>query len=157
MDMPAVVEVVSALAAQPRLAVRESIQELAQHLRALPDALPPESCPVKHMFAPGMYIREITMPAGLVVVGKIHRHAHANFISKGKVQVVTEHGEAMYEAPCSFISEPGTQRVVHIIEECVWATVHRSDSTDLAELEREIIAESHCDIELEADYEEVPE
>ncbi len=156
-NVPAMAELMSVMAAQPRLAVRESITELVHSMRELPDAMPPESCPVRHMFAPGMYIREITMPAGMVVVGKIHRHAHANFIQKGRVHVLTEHGENVFEAPCSFVSEPGTQRVVHVLEECVWATVHLSTSTDLAELEREIIAESHSDIELQGDYSEVIE
>ena len=43
----------------------------------------PAACPVQHHFAPGAYGREMTLPAGLVVVGKIHKHAHINVISKG--------------------------------------------------------------------------
>ncbi len=155
MQVPAVAEVLSCLAAQPRLAVRESIGNLVQFMQWLPNSLPPESCTVKHMHAPRMYVREITMPAGMLVVGKVHRHAHANFISKGKVHVITEHGEAVLEAPCSFISEPGTQRVVHVLEECVWATVHSTDKTDLADIEREVIADSHDDIELDGEFKEV--
>lgn len=157
MTLPAVADMLHAIAAQPRLAVRQSIQALAEHMLNMPEAAEPAECPVKHMFAPGMYVREITMPAGMLVIGKIHRHAHVNIISKGAVEVVTEHGACTYTAPCSFVSEPGTQRVVHILEECIWATVHATSETDLAEIESEIIAEDFSEIELTADYEEVPQ
>lgn len=101
----------------------------------------PESCPVKHHFAPGAYGREMFLPAGMIVVGKIHKHAHVNVISQGCVHVFTEHeGKLELRAPCTFVSSPGTKRAVHVIEDTVWTTVHVTDKTDLAEIEREVIA-----------------
>ena len=101
----------------------------------------PAACPVQHHFAPGAYGREMTIPAGLVVVGKIHKHAHINVISKGRVQVFTEQdGVLELAAPCTFVSSPGTKRVIHVLEETVWTTVHVTYKTDLAEIEREVIA-----------------
>lgn len=101
----------------------------------------PQSCPVNHHFAPGAYGREMFLPAGMVVVGKIHKHAHVNVISQGRVQVFTEHGGLQeLSAPCTFVSTPGTKRVVHVVEDTVWTTVHVTDKTDLAEIEREVIA-----------------
>lgn len=100
-----------------------------------------ESCPVRHHFAPGAYGREMILPAGLVVVGKIHKHAHINVVSSGRVQVFTEHeGTVEIVAPCTFVSSPGTKRVVHVLETTVWTTVHVTDKTDLADIEREVIA-----------------
>lgn len=108
----------------------------------------PASCPVKHHFAPGSYGREMTLPVGLVVVGKIHKHAHINVISKGRVQVFTEQeGVLELAAPCTFVSSPGTKRVVHVLEETVWTTVHVTDKTDLAEIEREVIATDFMEVE----------
>jgi hypothetical protein len=107
----------------------------------------PASCPVKHHFAPGSYGREMTLPAGLVVVGKIHKHAHINVISKGRVQVFTEQeGVLELAAPCTFVSSPGTKRVVYVLEETVWTTVHVTDKTDLAEIEREVIATDFMEV-----------
>lgn len=107
----------------------------------------PEACPVKHHFAPGAYGREMTLPAGLVVVGKIHKHAHINVISKGRVQVFTEQdGVLELAAPCTFVSHPGTKRVVHVLEETVWTTMHVTDKTDLAEIEREVIATDFSEV-----------
>ena len=107
----------------------------------------PAACPVQHHFAPGAYGREMTLPAGLVVVGKIHKHAHINVISKGRVQVFTEQdGVLELAAPCTFVSRPGTKRVVHVLEETVWTTVHVTDKTDLAEIEREVIATDFSEV-----------
>lgn len=109
--------------------------------------LGPESCPVEHHFAPGQYGRVIHMPAGMIVVGKIHKHAHVNVLSQGCVQVFTEQ-EGMIElrAPITFVSSPGTQRVVLVIEDTVWTTVHCTDKTDLAEIEREVIATDYSEV-----------
>lgn len=104
----------------------------------------PADAPVKHHFAPFMYGREIFMAAGTSWVGKIHKHAHINNISQGRVVVSTEFGSEVFEAPCQFVSLPGTKRAVAIEEDCIWTTYHHNptNTQDLAQLEREIIAES---------------
>jgi len=99
--------------------------------------------PLKHIFTPGIYAREITLPAGAVLVGKIHREQHLNFISRGRVQVFTESGGLEeLEGPCTMISEPGTKRTVHVLEETVWTTIHHNpeNHTDLERLEEIVIA-----------------
>lgn len=136
------------VAALPREQVREAITGLLKTVKQSPDALDAESCPVKHVFAPGCYAREITMPEGLVVFGKLHRHAHVNVISRGRVRVLTEFGCEELVAPCTFVSQPGTQRMVLILEDTVWTTVHITDKTDLAAIEREVIADNYEQLEL---------
>ena len=127
---------------------REAILRLQDAIISEGRDVGPASCPVKHHFAPGSYGREMTLPAGLVVVGKIHKHAHINVISKGRVQVFTEQeGVLELAAPCTFVSSPGTKRVVHVLEETVWTTVHVTDKTDLAEIEREVIATDFMEVE----------
>jgi hypothetical protein len=44
-------------------------------------------CPLVHRFTPGMYIREIFMPAGSLITSKIHKTEHPYTISKGKFAV----------------------------------------------------------------------
>lgn len=131
-----------------QLVRREAILRLQDAIISEGRDVGPASCPVKHHFAPGSYGREMTLPAGLVVVGKIHKHAHINVISKGRVQVFTEQeGVLELAAPCTFVSSPGTKRVVHVLEETVWTTVHVTDKTDLAEIEREVIATDFMEVE----------
>ena len=130
-----------------QLGRREAILRLQDAIISEGRDVGPASCPVKHHFAPGSYGREMTLPAGMVVVGKIHKHAHINVISKGRVQVFTEQdGVLELAAPCTFVSSPGTKRVVHVLEETVWTTVHVTDKTDLAEIEREVIATDFSEV-----------
>jgi len=96
--------------------------------------------PLKHYFAPGVYAREILLPKDTLVVGKIHKHAHVNIISTGKVRVATESGDEEFTAPYTFISQPGTKRAVVALEDTIWTTIHLTDKTDLLEVEAEIIA-----------------
>lgn len=99
--------------------------------------------PLRHIFAPGNYAREMTLPAGHWIIGKIHKHAHLNFVSKGHVAVLTEEGAMFIRAPYSFVSSPGTKRLVLVLEETIWTTVHPTEKTDLTEIESDIIAKTY--------------
>lgn len=105
--------------------------------------------PVEHIFAPGLYARQMTIPKGGLIIGKIHRHAHVNTISKGRVWVVTEFGRDELVAPCSFVSQPGTKRIVVAQEDTVWTTYHPTDETDLDAIERHVIAPTYEALETE--------
>ena len=109
-----------------------------------------QMCPLKHSFSDGIYVREITIPAGMLIIGKIHKHDHPNFLLKGEVVVVTEDGgKEELKAPCSMISKPGTKRALYAKTELVWTTVHLNptNTQDLKELEEEIIAPTYEDYE----------
>jgi hypothetical protein len=114
-------------------------------LSQVPGAAFGDCFPLRHIFAPGVYCREITLPKDAVLVGKIHRERHLNFISRGRVKVFTEHGGLEeLTGPMTMVSEPGTKRTVHVLEETVWTTIHHNpdDLTDLEELEELVIAPS---------------
>jgi hypothetical protein len=132
------VEALQVPAAQFRASILEVQQELAK--------LPQLDCPLKHHFAPGAYAREILLPKGSLVIGKIHKHAHINVVSKGRVSVMTEFGRMDIEAPCTFVSQVGTKRAVYAHEDTVWTTVHVTTETDLEKLEDEIIAKTYDDV-----------
>ena len=110
--------------------------------------LEPVDCPLQHVFAPGAYARTIFIPAGTVVVGKIHRHAHLNILSQGTVCVMTEtEGDRQLTGPLTMVSPPGTKRAVYAVTDVVWTTVHLVQSTDLDEIEAEVIAPTFEDYE----------
>ena len=135
-----------------RLERRTQIAWFEQALKQIVEALglPQTELPLRHMFTTGAYVREITLPAGQIIVGKLHRHAHLNFISRGSVTVVTEHGGVeRLTGPCTIISPAGTKRVVYTHEETVWTTVHVTEETDLKKIEAETIAPSYTALGLE--------
>lgn len=144
------VKIMQYVGEMPALAIRSAIQELQRYMDMdLEVTHDPSCCFLRHHFAPGTYAREMHMHAGMVILGKIHRHSHLNIISKGRVQVLTEHeGFVEYTAPCTFVSHSSTQRVVHVLEDAVWTTMHPTESTDLAEIEADIIANSYTELDI---------
>lgn len=127
----------------PAPVARAKIMAIQRACQAQPDGVRmDESPPVKNWLAPGIYAREIHLPGGTVVVGKIHRHRHFNIISQGSITCYTEFGLEHHTAPASFISEPGTKRVVLTHEDAIWTTIHPNptDETDISKLEEMFVA-----------------
>jgi hypothetical protein len=136
----------------PAPIARQKIMDIQRACQALPDGQRmDESPPLKHWLAPGIYAREIHLPAGTVVVGKIHRHRHFNIISKGSITCYTEFGLETHTAPASFISEPGTKRVVYTHEDAIWTTIHSNpaDETDIPTLEDMFTAFEYAELGME--------
>ena len=108
----------------------------------------PAECPVVHRFADNCYLREILMPKGTLIVGKIHKTQHFNVILTGSCSVYTRDGVEHYTAPATFISDAGVQKVVLCHEDVRWQTLHVTDKTDLAEIEKDVIEETDTQIEV---------
>ena len=122
---------------------RSAVMRLQNMMQDMPDKLDlDKDTPVRHLFAPGCYAREMTIPEGTLIIGKIHRHAHLNIISAGRVRVSTDEGLQEFAAPYTFVSTPGTKRAVLALENTVWTTIHPTDETDLGRIEDSVIAPS---------------
>lgn len=133
---------------QKQGAMRDKILEFQDVLSRQDGAFFGDSvhCPLTHKFTDGIYVREIFIPAGTYLVGKIHKHDHPNFLMKGTVEVVTEGGGCeRLKGPLSIISPPGTKRALRALTDLVWITVHHNptNTQDLDELEEFIIAEDY--------------
>lgn len=136
---------------------RKNIMALQAIIEKMPGAVGPDGYELRHYFTPisekygcCTYARAIFLPKGHLVIGKIHKHAHLNFIMKGKTSVATEFGRKYFRAPCIFISEPGLKRAVLVEEDTIWVTVHLTehsgeDKLDL--IEDEVIAKSYSEFD----------
>ena len=102
-----------------------------------------EVCPVKHYFSEGMYAREMFIPAGIAVVGKIHKKRHLTIISKGDISVLTEDGVKRLTGPITFESQPGAKRVVFTHEDTTWTTLHPTEIKDIEKIEKSLVAETY--------------
>ncbi len=83
-----------------------------------------------HYFAPGIYARELHIPAGMTLTGKIHKYAQLNILSYGKMQVLTEDGIKEVEAPFTVVSPAGTKRIAYAHTDCVWTTILNTNETN---------------------------
>ena len=113
--------------------------------------------PVTHYFTPGLYCRQIYMPAGVTLTSKIHKTEHVYIISQGKVAVTTDEESVILSAPHTGITKPGTKRALHIIEDTIWTTMHPTVLTDLEAIENVLIAPSYEAYLLFADEQKVLE
>lgn len=124
-----------------------------------------EDCTLKHYFSPKdekygccTYAREMFIPKGTLIIGKIHRHQHLNIISKGKVIVFTEYGEKHLEGPITFVSEIGLKRSVYAIKDTLWTTIHLTEfvgEDNLSKIEHEVIAPDYKEMGLIATVNEL--
>lgn len=94
-----------------------------------------------HRFAPGMYMRELTVPAGMLIVGKTHRHDHFLLVMSGRAEVISEFGREIVEAGHISLSKAGVKRVVLALEDTRFICMHHnpSDTEDLEVIEGEHI------------------
>jgi hypothetical protein len=126
----------------------ESVRAKLYRLQATAGEMPETECPLQHTFAPHVYVRTIFIPAGTFVVGKIHKHRHANVLSQGEVYVLTEGGGIEHlRGPLTMVSEPGTKRALVTLTDTTWTTIHVTDLTDLAQIEDFVIAKTYEDYE----------
>lgn len=102
---------------------------------------------ITHHFAPGVYARQMFVPKGILLTGKIHKTEHLNIISQGHFSV-SNLGETKHiSAPYTFVSPAGTKRAIYAHEDSTWTTIHVTEETDLDALEQETIADSFEEIQ----------
>lgn len=83
----------------------------------------------KHYFANGVYARELYIPAGVILTGKIHKYENLNIMSKGVLDVLIGDKVQRVTAPFTIVSPPGTKRIARAIEDTIWITLHSVDPT----------------------------
>jgi len=114
------------------LATQESKMDLVQAIMQVPQA----ECSVVHRFGPGVYIREATYPANMLIVGQEHVGEHINVLLKGKINVIDGKGAVTYmEAPHMFVAQAGS-KVGYTLEEVVWQNIYSTHETDIEVLEK---------------------
>jgi hypothetical protein len=81
---------------------------------------------VKHIFVGDEYIREVSYPAGTVILGRVHTNGHLVQLVSGNVVNVTEHGREEIAGPFEFVSVPGYQVLCYALTDIVARTVHKN-------------------------------
>lgn len=139
---------VATVASLPARIAREKLFEFEQALQALP-----ADCQLKfenlHDFADGVYARSLYLPAGTLCTGKIHKSRHFFVVMQGRCTVVDSNGvRKEIVAPYLGVTEPGVKRAVHVHEDMIWTSFHRTDSKNPEDIEREITTNSFEEFEV---------
>ncbi len=93
----------------------------------------------RHHFSDGLYARELLIPAGVCLVGALHKTKHLYTVVKGKCRVSSQFENLEIEAPFMGETIPQTKRVIYAVTDCVWITYHPTDLTDVEEIEKALL------------------
>lgn len=107
-------------------------------------------CVLTLHYAHGTLTRELFMPQGALITGKIHRYSCINILAKGKMTVITDDGRYDIEAPYTFVSGAGHKKAIHALEDSVLINVHPWDGKmSIEEIEKELIVDSYEQLDKE--------
>lgn len=92
--------------------------------------------PLVHHFGPGIAIREMTLQAGVLMLGHKQKYEHLCILLDGEMLVkLEERDEPIHlEAPALFTAKPG-QKIMYTITDCVFQNVYPSNLKDGAAVE----------------------
>lgn len=122
---------------------RDGIESFAEWVGGQDNALDVNPFPLFHTFNDGVYTREIHMPKGYAVVGRLHKKGSVIYMLKGKAFVADENHTRTIRAPAKFICKGGVKRMLYILEDTIWLDIHATDKTTIEEAEMDIFAESY--------------
>lgn len=98
------------------------------------------SCPVQDLFEPGVYIREMTIPAETLFIGRPHNFGHRCELVSGKIMLITEEAKTHMEAPAELWSKPGFMMCLYAKTQVIGRTYHPNptERRDTQAMEAEI-------------------
>jgi hypothetical protein len=92
--------------------------------------------PFRHYFCDDVYVKEMIIPAGTLMTGKIHNTEHISIMTRGDVSVMTGDTKERLRGFSIFKSPIGVKRVGYFHQETQWINVHNANGiTDLDEME----------------------
>ena len=132
---------------------REKIENLEQQLLNSDNPLivkgNSEFYPLKHSFSDGVYIREMFMEKGGLIIGKLHKYSHTWFLMQGEIVVATDKGTEIYIAPCYVNAPAGAKRVISALKDSIFINVHPNplELRNIEELEDMLTCPSYNDFD----------
>lgn len=120
------------------------IDALEASMRAAPSG--PLEIEIIDHFAPGIYAREMRVPAGRLITSRVHRHENLSILSKGRMALYLDDGRVV-EVSAGFhvLAPAGARRVAWVLEDSVWTCFHNTDERDTAKIMDEFTCSSRAE------------
>lgn len=107
------------------LAIREQkLKDKIDALQAFMLEQEQAETPVRNVFSGGVYARELFIPKGTLLIGKVHMTEHLNICLQGDLTFLTVDGPQRIKAPAMFSSPAGTKKLAYANEDSIWVNVH---------------------------------
>jgi hypothetical protein len=104
--------------------------------------LPQAECSVIHHFGPGLCVREVHMPTGILAIGHYQKFDHLNVFLKGRVLMLKDDGSTdELVAPMMFVGKPG-RKAGYVLEDVVWQNIYATEETDIQKIEAMFLEKS---------------
>jgi len=123
---------------------------LMPEILALEEAIlqcPQVEMPVEHFQIKGVYARSLFIPAGVVLTGKIHNTESLGILAQGTLRICNGESYSEITAPHIMVDKAGIKRIGYALTDCTFITVHRTDKTDLSEIEEELTSMTFAEFE----------
>lgn len=109
-------------------------------LKEMPGAMTADQFLTNHYISSsGLYVRELLIPAGTLVVGRAKNKEYVTLLTAGTVEMRELDGAKLISAPFTTLSKPGEERLIYAVTDAVLTTAHAVTSTTLDEIEREVV------------------
>ena len=126
-------------------ATRDSIIELEDKIRT---ELAPANMPVRHLFSGNIYARELFIPKGTVLTGRMYLVDHIDMMVYGDLTISSEDGTKRVSGYCVLPSVKGKKRAAYAHEDTLWITFCECEEPT------EAFYETHIAIEDSKTYEQ---
>lgn len=107
--------------------------------------LPQFEFPIRNYFVDGLYVREIFIPRGAVLVGYIHTKPCVTTVSRGEIIIYDGELRARVRAPYTVCVAAGTKKAGFAVEDTVWSDAYANpdNERDIPTLEARLTANTH--------------
>ena len=129
-----------------RIRRRIKMLEVEQKLMEIPEQIDPG---VTHFMHGDTYIRSMFIPAGLLIVGRIHATDHICMI-EGDIYVSDEFSDEHYQGFTMFHSPRGSKRIVRTERDSRFTTIHHipgAGNMSIEEIEEMLSYTNYADYE----------
>jgi len=104
--------------------------------------------PVKHHQIKGVYCRELFIPAGTLLTGKIHNKENISILVQGTIRITNGTDFMIISAPHVMIDKPGIKRMGYAETDVVFINVLSTELTDIDEIEKELVSDTFEEYEM---------
>lgn len=128
--------------------IQEDDFDLEEKLEILKDCLVEMDTPQEDIhtyfekLGGGMYIRQMHVKAGSIIVGCKYNVPQLNILHVGKMSLASADGFREMTAPDMVYCEAGGRKAALILEDVIWTTVVHTNLTDLDEVKKAIYQDS---------------
>ncbi len=103
--------------------------------------LPQPRVNVRHIYGEGVYMRELVVAAGILIVGREHRAEHGCILVRGRLVFFNGDGSQTEMTAVAEWTAPPGRKVARIEEDITFVNTFATEETDVEALERLIFAD----------------